>query len=158
MASTFNAATSVSIQRVLALIGKMIGNDINLSRSASFRAVLESSEGTRLGLKVTPLDMIGNGLNTLVKPKDPGVLVVPAKATGTLVAGELATIALPNASGDLLAVAQVTAGGSAADHFSAVRVSDTLVKAQAHDAAGALVAGNTSVVAVYNLRTLLDWL
>lgn len=73
--------------------------------------------------------------------------------SGTLVAGEKADIALANVAGDLLAVRLVTTGGVAADHFSVVRVSDALVKVQAHDAAGALVAGCTSIVQVFNFGT-----
>lgn len=69
---------------------------------------------------------------------------------GTLVAGHKDDIALANVAGDLLAVKEKTAGGSAADHYSIVRVSNTLVKVQAHDAAGALVAGNTAVVTAHN--------
>lgn len=80
-----------------------------------------------------------------------GALLDSAGASGALTAGENAAIALVNAAGDLLAVKQTAAAGAAADHFSVVRVSDALVKVQAHDAAGALVAGNTSTVKVYNL-------
>ncbi len=79
-----------------------------------------------------------------------GELLESAGVAGTLVAGEKADIALANAAGDRLSVVETAAGGSAADHFSIVRVSDSLVKVQAHDAAGALVAGNTSTVKVYN--------
>ena len=79
-----------------------------------------------------------------------GALLDSAGVQGTLAAGHLDTIALANVAGDLLAVKEVTPGGSAADHFSVVRVSDSLVKVQAHDSAGALVAGNTSVVKAYN--------
>lgn len=77
-------------------------------------------------------------------------LLDSAGVSGTLVAGVKSDFALANAAGDLLAVMQTAAGGAAADHFSVVRVNDTTVKAQAHDAAGALVAGNTSTVKVYN--------
>ena len=77
-------------------------------------------------------------------------LLDSAGVSGALVAGVKADLALANVAGDLLAVKETAAGGDAADHFSVVRVSDTEVKAQAHDAAGALVAGNTSTVKVYN--------
>jgi hypothetical protein len=83
-----------------------------------------------------------------------GAVQDSAGVSAALTAGVNATIALANVAGDLLAVKEVATGGGAADHFSVVRVSNSLVKAQAHDAAGALVAGNTSTVRVYTLGQL----
>ncbi len=80
-----------------------------------------------------------------------GALLASAGVAATLVASEKADIALANVVGDLLAVELTTTGGTVADHFSVVRVSDSLVKVQAHTAAGALVAGNTALIKVYNL-------
>lgn len=79
-----------------------------------------------------------------------GALLASTGVSGALVAGVKSDFALANVAGDVLAVRETVAGGAAADHFSVVRVNDTTVKAQAHDAAGALVAGNTSTVQVLN--------
>lgn len=79
-----------------------------------------------------------------------GAVLSSAGVNGTLVAGTKSDIALANVAGDLLAVKETTPGGAAADHFSVVRVDNSNVKVQAHDAAGALVAGNTSVVTAFN--------
>lgn len=78
-----------------------------------------------------------------------GALLESAGATGINVAGTV-DITLANVAGDRFAVVESAAGGSAADHFSVFRVNDTTVRVQAHDAAGALVAGNTSTVKTYN--------
>ncbi len=77
-------------------------------------------------------------------------LLDSAGVAGTLTAGENASITLANAAGDLLSVKETAAGGGAAASFTVVRVNNTTVKVQAHDAAGALVATNTSTVKVYN--------
>lgn len=71
-------------------------------------------------------------------------------ATGTLVAGT-ADIALANTAGDRLVVEQVTAGGTAANHFCAVRKDASTVTVFAVTVAGAKQALNTSAVRVWNL-------
>ena len=64
-----------------------------------------------------------------------------------LVAGtkDIATNVAPLTT-DLLYVEQITAGGDSATHYSAVRKNATEITLFAHDAAGALVAGNTATV------------
>lgn len=70
----------------------------------------------------------------------------------TLIAGTLdVTTAVAPLATDLLFIEEISSGGSAADHFSAFRLDATDVTIQAHDAAGALVAGNTSVVRVHKI-------
>lgn len=71
-------------------------------------------------------------------------------ATGTLVAGTV-DIALANVAGDRLVVKQLTAGGTAANHFQCYRVNDTTVRVHAQTVAGALQNANTSTVRVYNM-------
>lgn len=70
-------------------------------------------------------------------------------ASSALVAGTK-DITLANLVGDRLAVLETVAGGTAAASFSVSRVNATTVRVQAHDAAGAFVAGNTSTVKVIN--------
>ena len=80
----------------------------------------------------------------------------PLTATDTLAAGVNAAIPLVNAAGDWLAVEEVTAGGDPANHFSVNRISNALVNVEAHDAAGAVLATNTSVVRVINWGQVVD--
>lgn len=79
-----------------------------------------------------------------------GAVLDSAGVSGTCVASTV-DIALANVAGDQFTIKETTPGGTAADHFSAFRVNDTTVRVQAHTAAGALVAGNTSVVKVHNV-------
>jgi hypothetical protein len=110
-------------------------------------ATVETGAGTRKELSAVRLSA------TQIRISSPGsgfgALLSSASIAPVLVAGTVTT-ALANVAGDVLAVLESAAGGAAADHFSVVRVSDANIKVQAHDAAGALVAGNTSTVRVYN--------
>jgi len=94
--------------------------------------------------------LVATNTATVRAHKFPVGAAAAATATGTLVAG-VATIALTNAAGDILLVKQETAGGTAANHFSVVRVDNNSVKVYAHTVAGALQALNTSAVRVYNM-------
>jgi hypothetical protein len=68
---------------------------------------------------------------------------------GICVAGTIAvTMNETAAVGDLIHVEEVTAGGAAAGHFSGYRSGASAITVFAHDAAGALVAGNTSTVRI----------
>jgi hypothetical protein len=69
-----------------------------------------------------------------------------------LVSG-LATINMQNKTGDLLAVRQVTAGGTPGAKWSVARVSDTQVAVASFSAGNSLASSDTSTVEVYNLGT-----
>jgi hypothetical protein len=73
----------------------------------------------------------------------------PDSAVDTLAAGTV-TMALASAAADRLSVVQVTAGGTAAVHWSVKRASSTTVTVFAHQADGSVQTLNTSVVQVYN--------
>ena len=113
---------------------------------------LANVAGDLLAVKQTAAG--GTPLDTwdVIRKDDTEVTVTARKnrvlGTGALVAGVKTDIALVNAVGDALSVRETAAGGAAADHFSVVRTNGATVKVQAHNAAGALVAGNTSTVEV----------
>lgn len=111
-------------------------------------ATVQSAAGTAKLLSAVRLSA------TQIRVSSPGsgfgALLSSAAVSAVLAAGVNATVALANVAGDVLAVQETATGGTAADHFSIVRVSDSLVKVQAHNSAGALVGTNTSTVSAYN--------
>lgn len=76
-------------------------------------------------------------------------------ANGTCVAGTV-DVLMTVVAADRLSVVELATGGDPADHFSVFRKDADEVTVQAHDAAGALVATNTSVVRVYNMGQAAD--
>jgi len=146
MASTFNAATQSKLQGMIATIARLLGVSFNFAQSQGLHVRLDSPDGDTVVVRAWPDDQGTSFAGAKVLAKD---LLDTAGVSGVNVAGTN-DIALANSVGDRLSVLQTLAGGGAADHFSVFRVSATVVRVQAHDAAGALVATNTSTVKVYN--------
>lgn len=111
---------------------------------ASTRAgVAKALRVERVSASVFRIHSEGNGFS--------GPLVADT-ASGALTSGT-ADYAMVGAvtAGDLFWVEEISTGGDPADHFSAFRKDADEITVQAHDAAGALVATNTSTVRVHNL-------